>query len=30
MYGKANFSRMQRSYPEEIRKQVRDLAEAFA
>jgi AcrR family transcriptional regulator len=27
MYGKANFSRMQRRYPDEIRKQVRDLAE---
>lgn len=27
MYGKANYSRMQRRYPDEIRKQVRDLAE---
>ena len=26
MYGKANYSRMQRRYPDEIRKQVRDLA----
>ncbi|WP_405240682.1 TetR/AcrR family transcriptional regulator [Lentisalinibacter orientalis] len=27
MYGKANYSRMQRRYPDEIRKQVRELAE---
>ena len=26
MYGKANYSRMRRRYPDEIRKQVRDLA----
>ena len=26
MYGKANYTRMQRGYPDEIRKQVRDLA----
>ena len=25
MYGKANYGRMQRHYPDEIRKQVRDL-----
>ena len=30
MYGKANYSRMQRRYPNEIRKQVRDLAEDLA
>lgn len=30
MYGKANYSRMQRRYPCEIRKQVRDLVEDIA
>lgn len=30
MYGKANYSRMQRRYPDEIRRQVRDLAEELA
>ena len=30
MYGKVNYRRMQRSYPEEIRKQVRDLAQELA
>ena len=30
MYGKANYSRMQRRYPDEIRKQVRDLVENLA
>jgi AcrR family transcriptional regulator len=30
MYGKANYGRMQRRYPEEIRKQVRDLANELA
>ncbi len=30
MYGKANYNRMQRGYPDEIRKQVRDLAEELA
>lgn len=30
MYGKVNYRRMQRSYPEEIRKQVRDLVQELA
>ncbi len=30
MYGKANYSRMQRRYPDEIGKQVRDLAKELA
>lgn len=30
MYGKANYRRMQRRYPDEIRKQVRDLVEELA
>ena len=30
MYGKANYRRMQQRYPDEIRKQVRDLAEELA
>lgn len=30
MYGKANYGRMQRSYSEEIRKQVRELARELA
>jgi AcrR family transcriptional regulator len=30
MYGKTNYARMQRSYPEEIRKQVRDLVKELA
>ena len=30
MYGKANYGRMQRCYPDEIRKQVRDLLEELA
>ena len=29
MYGKANYGRMQQRYPDEIRKQVRDLVEEF-
>ena len=30
MYGKTDYKRMQRHYPDEIRKQVRDLAEQLA
>ncbi len=30
MYGKANYSRMRRHYPDEIRKQVRDLVKQLA
>ena len=30
MYGQANYQRMQQRFPDEIRKQVRDLAEEFA
>jgi hypothetical protein len=30
MYGKANYGRMQRRYPDEIRKRVRDLANELA
>ncbi len=30
MYGKANYSRMQKNYPDEIRKQVQDLVEELA
>lgn len=30
MYGKANYGRMQRHYPDEIRKQVRDLSKEIA
>ena len=30
MYGKASYRKMQKGYPDEIRKQVRDLAQELA